>query len=749
MSERRSKRLATRAKDRVASPTSVAVPRPKMASQPRKASKSPRQVLPSKRPVEPGQSPLGRPASHWESLPLPLLAQCLARLGEPRDLASASLVCKPWGEEAGTSPAWKKIWEARVGTSPIWRWACSHGGFREQLAASHAMQAGDYNIRTLPFSRRDGAVLEVLLLDGDPQRIITLQQRPFHPQAYRLSGLTLKVWDEAALRRESPLLVVHDVLKHSQTEDGLLLCWKVDENEIIRVAGQEEASASSDRDGITSVKNWASDNRIRCCLVDPRSASVREVPIESSFGNGPIPHEWMDIPGGGVASVSYQADINAVGDPTNQRIVAILFDTLTGQRILTATASLEGEAPPPPTIMGEAEPCMLLARSSCVIGEQDKKLVLATACLFDHRVYRWEIPHDWQSRYQRRVRQGGAAEAVEDAQLQLLFSCPQQEQIYDVAMSSPGSRIYVVGQESLFIFNPDGRPLCAISMAEWPGLFPNALFMQDVGAFSWPLPNTSKIAFHLDTTNAIYLVDLEARPRIQWPPGPANSVGEGWGYATAVFAADSPEEMGSELHDPDGLMSWAPTGPPEWRNLKHRLYKVAGHLHMKPKPVQNPGHGRGQRSLHDPTIVEYTHCGRVMVTVADTTLPGTQRSLSAQPQTPSEGWDWGRQHTAPVVPGKAARHYQRCLMLINTETGRAFRSIPLRNSVVEAVHSAGSTIAVAVARGDTYHTTEGALLLVNFGRRQQPDAASKGKMAQPAGAARAQGRAGGRRRRRR
>jgi len=730
---RRSKRIAKLVKDRAAPGAAQPVPRAKQAKQSGKVVSSPRpgsglRYVATKPP--PAAADFGELVSHWHTLPEPLLSACFSKLAEPRDLASAALACKPWCVEIECSSAWKKIWEEQVGTSPIWRWACSRGGFREQLQAAAAMRKGEYRIRTLPFSRRDGAVLEVLLLDGEPQRIITLQQRPFHPQAYRLSGLTLKVWDEAALKREVPLLVVHDVLKHSQTEDGLLLCWKVDENEIIRVVGQEEAGTSRDRDGITSVKNWASDDRIRCCLVDPQGASVEDVPIESAFGHGPIPHEWMDIPGGGLASVSYQADTTASGVPTNQRITAILFDTLTGKKILTASVSLEGEAPPPPTIMGEAEPCMLLARSSCVIGKNDKKLVLATACLFDHRVYRWEIPHDWQSRYQRRARQTGECEVAQDGQLQLLFSCPHQEQVYDVAMSSPGSRIYVVGQENLYIFNPDGRPLCAISMAEWPGLFPNALFMQDVGAFSWPLPNTSKIAFHLETTNAVYIVDLGTRPRLSWPPSPQGP-DWGWGYAAAVYASDSPSEVGAEVDDPVGVMSWVPSGPPNWQNLKHRMYRVAGHLQMKPKPDGGASafawNARGgvRHSVSDPTIVEYTHCGRVMITVADTALPGTSRSLATMPQVPCEGWDWGRPRTASTLPQKCPSQYQRCLMLIDTETGRAFKCIPLKNSVVEAVHSAGSTLAVAVARKDAaYHTTEGALLLIDFARGGSPQGSS-------------------------
>lgn len=122
-----------------------------------------------------------------------------------------------------------------------------------------------------------------------------------------------------------------------------------------------------------------------------------------------------------------------------------------------------------------------------------------------------------------------------------MFTCPGMEQVYDLAMSTPSSQVYVVSQvlllppkhcqaspllcsrlhrlhvlcnitqENFYVFNGEGQPMCAISMADWPGVHAHPLLMMDVGAFSWPLPNTSRVAFHLEATNAIYIVDLAAR----------------------------------------------------------------------------------------------------------------------------------------------------------------------------------------------------------------------------------------------
>eukprot|EP00951_Prasinocladus_malaysianus_P049611 scaffold671629_cov42-Prasinocladus_malaysianus.AAC.1 len=105
-----------------------------------------------------------------------------------------------------------------------------------------------------------------------------------------------------------------------------------------------------------------------------------------------------------------------------------------------------------------------------------------------------------------------------------MFTCPSREQVYDLAMSSPGGRIYVIAQvalplisfcrtirgfptdrlhniawrqaiqrtlgshwgvigqmchqESLYVFAESGSPICAMTMSDWPGVTTNPLFMQ-------------------------------------------------------------------------------------------------------------------------------------------------------------------------------------------------------------------------------------------------------------------------------
>ncbi len=43
------------------------------------------------------------------------------------------------------------------------------------------------------------------------------------------------MWDAAGLGAGRPLVVVHDVVKHIQLEDGCLLLWRVANDAIIRL----------------------------------------------------------------------------------------------------------------------------------------------------------------------------------------------------------------------------------------------------------------------------------------------------------------------------------------------------------------------------------------------------------------------------------------------------------------------------------------------------------------------------------
>ena len=63
--------------------------------------------------------------------------------------------------------------------------------------------AGDCSATVFPFSRLDGAVVEVLLRDGGGwQRIVTAQARPAAPGSVRLKGSTIKACSCGQLERD-------------------------------------------------------------------------------------------------------------------------------------------------------------------------------------------------------------------------------------------------------------------------------------------------------------------------------------------------------------------------------------------------------------------------------------------------------------------------------------------------------------------------------------------------------------------
>jgi len=64
--------------------------------------------------------------------------------------------------------------------------------------------------------------------------------------------------------------------------------------------------------------------------------------------------------------------------------------------------------------------------------------------------------------------------------------------------------------ENLFILGPDGTQQFVCNMTQWRGVRAGMVegVPYDVGAFSWPLPNSSRAAFLLDCTNSLYIATL-------------------------------------------------------------------------------------------------------------------------------------------------------------------------------------------------------------------------------------------------
>jgi hypothetical protein len=71
-----------------------------------------------------------------------------------------------------------------------------------------------------------------------------VQQAPKVPgHSVRQRGSCLKVWNASALLAQRPLLVVHDVLKHLQLEDGRLFVWRIADDAVVPAVGARRRSA--------------------------------------------------------------------------------------------------------------------------------------------------------------------------------------------------------------------------------------------------------------------------------------------------------------------------------------------------------------------------------------------------------------------------------------------------------------------------------------------------------------------------
>lgn len=438
---------------------------------------------------------------------------------------------------------------------------------------------GDCIASTFPLSRRDGPVSEVLLLDCAPEpRIVTVQHRRPAPHVVRLQGATIKVWTAATLTSQKPLFTLHDVIKHLQMEDGRLFLWHIADDAIITVRCHPEAPEAE----AAECRRWTEHPSLVASVLDPVALTLTPVPLDSAFGRGAAPHEWMDMCSGAVASASVVL--------TQHRVSVRLLDIATGEcfkESQCAMPAMPGDAVPP---MHEDTAVMLMSRNS-----DTEYQVIAAAALFDCRVFRWRLRDEWltpaarakaserqrrrreaaqaaQQQQQQRQQQGDEAgsvsggfingggeqpfvghqaaggnndlgqgvaqdnmhdavytEAEESGEFVLhhIFTTPDAEPIVDLSISTAAHRIYVLGMENLFILGEDGRPQMTCSMVQWRGVHSSVAEMgpYDVGAFSWPLPNSTRAAFYLDVTNSLFVADF--KPPMPWcPPGSSN--GKPW-----------------------------------------------------------------------------------------------------------------------------------------------------------------------------------------------------------------------------
>jgi hypothetical protein len=99
----------------------------------------------------------------------------------------------------------------------------------------------------------------------------------------------------------------------------------------------------------------------------------------------------------------------------------------------------------------------------------------------------------------RRGRGRHAPYAPPASQLVPLCSTPGAEPVTDLSVPYPAGRAYVLGCHNLHVFDLQGAHLAMLFMGGWAQAAPAA----DLGAFSWPLPTSSRVAVHLDATGVV------------------------------------------------------------------------------------------------------------------------------------------------------------------------------------------------------------------------------------------------------
>ena len=163
------------------------------------------------------------------------------------------------------------------------------------------LSSGNPVATVFPFNRRDGPVSEVLMLDIRPEPLIlTVQHSRSHQRHVRLTGATIKVWTASALTNQRPLMIVYDVIKHIQLEDGKLFCWRIADDAFVRMRCYDPENS----DEVLEAQTWTEHPSIVASILDPSKASMTDVQLDSSYGKGNAPFEWIDMCSDAVATVS-------------------------------------------------------------------------------------------------------------------------------------------------------------------------------------------------------------------------------------------------------------------------------------------------------------------------------------------------------------------------------------------------------------------------------------------------------------
>jgi hypothetical protein len=654
--------------------------------------------------------------------------------------------------------------------------------------------AGDCVASVFPINRREGKIGEVLLLDAKPEaRICTLQIRPVPSNCIRLSGWTLKLWSAAALSgaQKGPLCTIYDVVKHLQLEDGRLFLWRIREGTIIRVrssglAGNVGAAgAAAAQQEEEECRRWTENPNLIACIFDPITLELVDVPLDSTFGQGKCPFEFID---GGIRGVL----VSAGADPLENRIKIRLLDLKTGQCFRKSSIELPEVGPNVLPLHPEAA-AMLLSRNNEVGGQ-----ILAGAALYDCRVFRWRLKDEWmapETRYKpdkptqqhqssaslappspaAAAGQPPAVEGGEPAvnipintgfgtqhdvsytpygfnnsikpnsvadqyQLHHIFTTVNNEPICDLSMSTCAKRIYVVGLENLYILADDGTLQYTLPMNQWRGVREarSRFGHVDVGAFSWPIPNSKSAAFYLDITNSVYITNFEDEVEsgpIGYAPDTTRDTANGQ-YTYRDRIQSLLEYRQNEDDDDDDLFNPSVT-------LLHRsMMHVESHTDVLPKPKAPPVSATGRINIcpdTEPVIVEYIQSGKTIFTSGHSTCSGTAALLKEEMEAgtylhglgpksvagrgkkagPFVSRPGGATPAAAAAGGKRKKTKAgdvgtlapRAIICIDTETGRRYKTIPIEG-MIESVHAAGHLLVAAVA--PLNKGAEGSLVVIDF-----------------------------------
>lgn len=314
----------------------------------------------------------------------------------------------------------------------------------------------------------------------------------------------------------------------------------------------------------------------------------------------------------------------------------------------------------------------------------------------------------------------------EEFQLHHIFTTPREQSIVDISISTTAGYIYVLGVQYVWILREDGTLLIQNNMCSWQGASRAVSdFPFDVGAFSWPLPNSSQAAFYQDASNAFFLIDFNQKVSYQdlvdkrnyHRHAPLGRYPE-LCLTTSLTCSEEPEDLDVN-----------------WYNENTVMHLVQSHfdLRLKPSYYKSFSSSTGRQvgpSRNEQVFADYTQAGDVLFTTGDSACPSTAALLKAEKSAGTYLQGLGpdivqsikKREPVVVKPGNGGRSSKasiapRALICIDASTGYRYKAIPVEGSI-ESAHSAGHfvTMAIGPIRRGQYcpEGLNGALVVLDF-----------------------------------